>query len=183
MYFLFLTLSLELYCIALQQFWDHSRSTLRVWRAQHDNTSLWGLTEWGPDVRWTWYSVLHRLVLSSLSKTGTSNIETLHSYYCAASFVFQMCSSNTTIVDVTWSITSQLVHTYNFTRVIVIENNFKIMFVWTKMFIFICIWHSYEIKMILFYEKCHPLVLFLLIVSATRFNEYCGALQMLLYYA
>ncbi len=90
--------------------------------------------------------------LSSLSKTGTSNIETPHSLpfkipsCCAASFVAQIySSSNTTIVDVTRSITSQLVHTYNFTiftRAIVIENNFKIcawMFVWTKMFIFICI--------------------------------------------
>ncbi len=42
------------------------------------------------------------------------------------------------------------------------------MFVWNKMFIFICIkiiWLSYEIKLILFYEKYYPLVLFLLTVS------------------
>ncbi len=50
------------------------------------------------------------------------------------------------------------------------------MFVWTNIFIFICIkkyiflweyvlWVSYEIKLILFYEKCYPLLLFLWTVS------------------
>ncbi len=120
-----LTLGLESYYIPLQQFWDRSKdqTTDLHWEFEEHNTTILHCEDWqndhfcGQDI----IGVHHRFILSSLSKTGASNIETPHSLpfktdiptYCVASFVAQMYSSNTTIVDVTRSITSQLVHSYN----------------------------------------------------------------------
>jgi hypothetical protein len=82
-----LTLSLEPYCIPLQQFWDRIKDQTTAnlhWEFEEHNMTIHHCEDWqndhfcgwGPDVLWTRYSrcetsVHHRLVLSSLSKTGT----------------------------------------------------------------------------------------------------------------
>ncbi len=109
-----LTLSLEPYCIPLQQFWDQTTANLH-WEFEEHNMTIHHCEDWqndyfcgwGPDVLWTRYrcenSVHHRLVLSSLSKTGTSNIETLHSLPFKTDITYCFCGLNVFFIKYNYS--------------------------------------------------------------------------------